>query len=194
MGKQNKELNLNKHNNMMQDNFFEKTLEELIFNNINKATERGLPFFYPNNIRQFRLPSGTIIDVISFEFSENHLNIKIFELKRDKITAESIFQVLGYENEIFTLCFPHFPDINIENILIGKDMDANVFLVNNGQFNLEVYLYKYTFDGVFFNQQAKYNDFEYEELCKKLNPGDKSFNFIDRLKGIQEANLKTKTN
>jgi hypothetical protein len=181
-------------NNPMPNDFLEKTLEELIFTNKENLGNRGFPSLLKNTLKQFRLPSGLIIDLLSYEIDDNqNMAVKIYELKRAKINAGAVFQLLTYEAEIFQLCFSHFPNIHIENYLIGSEMDANVFLLNNGHFNLNVLLYDYKFDGLYFRPQAKYEDFTHEELCKKFNSGDTGINFVERLKKIQ-ANSEQKPN
>lgn len=62
---------------MIMNDFFEKTLEDIIIQNKDECIKRGFPSFYEITGRQCLLPSGSIVDIFSLEIpSENTIRCK----------------------------------------------------------------------------------------------------------------------
>lgn len=165
----------------MGSDFLEKTLEQLIFLNRKVVHERGLPAFYKNAERQFRLPSGKIIDIFSFEFvHENSLHCRIYELKKDLLTIDSFLQILNYYNEIFGLLYPSFASIKVEGILVGSGITPDLEGIEEPITDISFYVYRYDFDGLKFEKQEKCSDYTPEELKGYIS--EKEINFLTRLR------------
>lgn len=69
----------------MAVNFLETDIEQIIFDNRNDLHNRGFIKFLKNTNRQHRLPSGKIIDLITFQVDDDAIRFKVIELKRGEI-------------------------------------------------------------------------------------------------------------
>lgn len=163
------------------NDFTEKTLEEIIFENRDKVSERGFPFFLKNSIRQFILPSGLKVDLFSFEINEDSICCRVFELKKENLDTDSLCQLLRYCTEIYSLLIPHFTNISIDKFLIGKKVCDDLSLLHLHLVDVELYTYTYNFDGVFFHKHITMLEVSIEQLKKTFMPNDKSINFAERL-------------
>ncbi len=136
--------------------FFENNLEEIIFNNKNKIHTRGFSAtFYKNTETQFVLPSGKIIDILSWEISNNNeLSATIFELKRNNISIESLSQVCEYALEFLVHVENGFKYLKLEIVLCGCTISEQILNLVSLNSNLSVYTYDYTYDGIFFKKEV----------------------------------------
>jgi len=173
----------------MPNDFLEKTLEDIIFENKESISERGFPFLLDNTLRQFALPSGKKIDLFSYSISENSLCCKIFELKRECLKVAHVLQVLDYSNEIFFMTHPSFENVSIERFIVGNDIDSSTVAVVEDIHNLETYLYKFLYNGLYFKKYASKWEFEPEVLNKMIKPSTDHEKFKLRLEEIDKNRL-----
>lgn len=179
----------------MPQDFTEKTLEDIIIENKDKISERGFPAFYQNVVRQFKLPSGKIIDILSFMIVEDILMVKIFELKRDEIKIDGLCQISDYAYEFFCFTFPHFSNVQIDKFIVGSDASKEVISINDLQIGIELYLYKYTINGLFFKKFESIMNTEHPKMFELLSQETPhSIGFADRLRIINNQNLPAKQN
>ena|ERR1700760_201336 len=106
----------------MQKKFLETTLEQIIFTHKDNIHEYGLPKLFKNTERQFRLPSGKIIDLFSFEIKENIVHCLIFELKKENIDESTLIQAYNYSFELSALLDKKFFGWDAKIILIGEQV------------------------------------------------------------------------
>lgn len=135
----------------MTSDFLEKTLEDIIFENYKTIKNVGLPVMYSNIQRQFVLPSGKIIDLITWEIVDGTLSLNIIELKRKTGNYSSLSQLLNYVNEVVCHTVGRFSKIDIKCIVVCKEIDrdfSNILLINPQ--NLFIYTYKYDINGISF--------------------------------------------
>lgn len=133
----------------MPNDFLEKTLEDIIFENKSTIFLRGIPEFLKRTFRQFILPSGKKIDIISFEILEEELFVQIWELKRDVINIDAICQAYDYLWE-FMGAVHDFKKINSEIILIGKQYNP-ISIMSDIKSKISIFTYSYGMDGITFN-------------------------------------------
>lgn len=141
----------------MPSDFLEKTLEEMVFFNQEEAINRGFPEFYKNTKNQFRLPSGKIIDIFSFEIIDDVFYCKIFELKRDQINIQTAYQAIGYGREVAKLTGSYYKSKDIQLYLVGSDMDTEFFNLSSWGANFHAYVYQYKIDGIKFEAMSSCN-------------------------------------
>jgi hypothetical protein len=63
-----------KNQQKMTPDFFEETLESIIYEEKEECVKRGFPALYKHTVRQYILPSGRKIDLLTFEFEEDGSN------------------------------------------------------------------------------------------------------------------------
>ena len=180
----------------MANDFFEKTLEEIIIQNKDVISQKGFPLLLDNTIPQFRLPSGKFIDIISFSISDDgHISVKIFELKREVINSDALCQVSDYASEFYLYCYPHFKSISIERFVIGTDVSKDAKALNDAQISIELYLYKYTINGIYFKPYESFYECNHPDLIKQISePTIGSCEFVSRLKAIDNENSPLRQN
>lgn len=151
--------------------FLEKNLEELIYQeliigNVDKLTERGLELYYskPKFIRrQFKIGNYGTVDLITVEKIDigHGLSITVFELKKKLINIDTVIQGLRYCKGIKRYLSDRKDwmlgeQYEIHLVLIGSEINSNsdwVYLtdfLNTDGFNLSIFIYKYSFDGLEF--------------------------------------------
>lgn len=164
--------------------FLERNLEDIIFENKETVSERGLTFFLDNTLRQFVLPSGKKIDLFSYSINGTSLSAKIFELKKDCLQYPDLIQVIEYESELYRNIYHNFSDIHIEKILIGNSTDKTTEYLAQDMLHLEVFTYKYMMDGIYFKRIYFAHELTREELDMQLKPLESGANLTFRLKEI----------
>lgn len=147
----------------MPNDFLEKTLEDIIFENKAEIHKKGLPKFRSNTFRQFYLPSGKKIDIISFDLYQGTLWVDLYELKKDTVDTASICQAYNYLHEFTGLIHGGFNDCHINIIMIGKKYEP-ISLLNAMNINISVFVYDYGMNGPQFLKQ--------EILIKEALPND----------------------
>lgn len=145
--------------------FLEKTLEDIVYENRYRIYKRGFIDFYFCTERQFTLPSGARMDLFTWELRGEVLFCKIIELKKERVTADSLWQILRYYDEIFFGLYKQFSGLKIDLVLVGNGITDNIDSVSTLIPQLSVYEYKYNFDGISF---FKTNFFSEDEL-KRIN-------------------------
>lgn len=160
--------------NKMGNDFLEQNLEQIIADNISTIQEKGFPYLFDCTKRQFRLPSGSIIDLISFQIDGKNITLRVFELKRKKISFDGLVQLYGYCLELYTLLYPYFDNINIDKFLVGADMDNSLQITLSHVSDVEVYVYEYQLNGINFKRFIPVWERTNDELLKSFKPTEKS--------------------
>jgi len=137
---------------MAMNDFHEKTVEDIMFENKHIIHERGFENFYEHTIRQFILPSGKIIDLFTYEIKNKILHFKIIELKRDSITEGSIFQIGRYILELIELTRGLFEKIEYKLIIVGSTINEPAIIILDLGIKIDFYIYKYEYDGINFKK------------------------------------------
>jgi len=144
----------------MESNFLEKDLEDIIFENKDKIHERGLPILYEELERQYQV-NGKYIDLFNYECGDdNSINFTIFELKKGRIDFNAYTQIVNYffDQCLFTKKHKNIFKVNL--ILIGSSFDESVLLSCILSDIIDIYIYKYDYDGIRFERVSKgYTEF-----------------------------------
>lgn len=136
----------------------EAMLETMIFENRHIIHERGFPRFYRNASRQVVLPSGKIMDIITYEVNDNVLNVRVIELKKDLITVPAILQALYYMDELNLYACNAFDKVNWDIVVVGSSIDADGFTVASFLIqHLKALDYKFDFNGLAFGNDNQYD-------------------------------------
>jgi hypothetical protein len=159
--------------------FSEKDLEDIIFDASQNFETRGdlvdrgldLPL-YGKMYRQVNFGTYGIADLINVwiestildnGFVSRLLNIEIIELKKDTIGNKALNQACRYLKAIRVLWDgldnTHFDDILPHITLIGSNIDNSnessfVFLYNELENWVDIYSYKYKYDGIWFEKES----------------------------------------
>lgn len=139
----------------------EKELEDWIFN---KYQEDGVVSIDGNEpqhlIRQMNLGAYGICDLVSLSvYVHEHsteVEVFVYELKKDKITADTFSQVSRYATAIKQSIqdYDKNIDITISCVLVGTEIDESCYILNQSQFSY----YKPYFDpdsGVDFKELSE---------------------------------------
>ena len=187
----------------MPNDFVERTVEDIIFNNRNVIHNYGLPKFKSKVFKQFYLPSGKKIDILAYDLINGHIHVDIYELKRFVINTDAVAQAYNYLVEFSALAAMNFKSVDINIIMVGNRYEpVPIFEKMNLPFS--VYVYEYSIDGMRFNccQQKKQLYLPNEEFCMGLwafgigrlsfpNGQDNTVNFVDIIRRIKHLNPKT---
>ena len=133
----------------MPNDFLEKTLEDIIYNNRTVIHTRGFGIVKENAFRQVILPSGKRIDILGFEISDGCFSCDIYELKRDTINADAICQAFNYYTELKCVTDGHFSNFKAKIIMVGRKYEP-VSIIDSLPVKIEVYTYEYHMDGIKF--------------------------------------------
>ena len=119
----------------------EKELEDWIFN---KYQEDGVCCIDGNEpqhlIRQMNLGVYGICDLVSFSVYKSEkstsVDVYVYELKKEKITAEAFTQVARYATAITQSIESYGPDIrvSITCVLVGTEIDESCYILNHSEF------------------------------------------------------------
>lgn len=154
---------------MANSNFLEKNLETIIFETPNdRLTDRGLEIDGYKK-QQVRIGGYGIADIICLSRDTDvHVdrvyqvvNIHIYELKKDKIDANTMMQAYRYLKGIKRYFEKRkvFKGVIVNYIihLIGKEICMGDFAYLLGVIpNMNAYTYSYDFDGITFNNEHSY--------------------------------------
>lgn len=137
---------------MVMNDFFEKNLEDIVFDKRDTVHEKGFPKFYKHAQRQFSLPSGKRIDIFTWEVVGGKLFARIIEFKRTAITEDTLWQGIHYHDLLITITAGCFIDYDIDIILIGTDMyySSNVMFAASLSDKIRLFEYQYSYDGIKF--------------------------------------------
>ena len=150
-------------------NFLERDLEDIVYNADKEfLRKRGL---HVRGIvkRQLSIGGYGIADLVSFErgayfpgdnFRDKHL-ITVYELKKDRIDAETLYQAFRYATGIKRyLHYNRKIEANIRVVLIGRKVHENsdfTFLFDFIRPIVKVYTYEYLADGIYFTPTSGYH-------------------------------------
>ncbi len=163
--------------------FLEKDLEIILYEAMqdnkkwdslnNRGLERGKPY---KSKRQFHIGNYGTCDLITLErpgfykdndqffFPENYLSITVYELKQNRISLNSLIQLVRYMKGInqWMKLYKKI-EYNIQGVLIGREIDINndyiylfEYLCHNEENtfgNISTFTYNYDIDGIKFNQE-----------------------------------------
>ena len=132
-------------------NFLEQTLEDIIVENSQIIHNRGFQKMYKCLERQFRLPSGKIIDILTWEIRGDVIYAKIIELKRGVCDESAFWQGLAYLEEFMLSVIQDFSNFDIRLIVCGDSVVDNLGSLIFIDSNVKFYSYKYDYDGIRFN-------------------------------------------
>jgi len=167
---------------MIMNDFFEKTLEEIVFDRRNTIHERGLDIFYKNAERQVYL-DGKKIDILTWEIANDVIYARIIEFKREKVGEAALFQGLHYYSDFICATMGSFKDYHVEVILIGTEISANVRTAMYVSNVIKAYEYSYGFDGVYF-KEAGNCPLSIRELFLTTPADPDGIAFSNKLKGV----------
>lgn len=141
-------------------NFLEKNLEDIIFETPNDLLhERGF-FIFGKKKRQVKIGNYGIADIITYHRAGGRLFINILELKKDKISTDTLLQSLNYAKGVSRyLQKRSFDfDVSLRIKLIGREIDTNSSFCYLPDFfnSIEIYTYDYGFDGIHFKMECDY--------------------------------------
>lgn len=154
--------------------FLEKDLEDIIWESDNeKLQEKGL-CIEGKKIRQLKIGNYGISDIISVfrvpndGFDESHINITIYELKKEKAGISAFLQAVRYCKGIKLYVERRKPNLKVKYniVLCAKEIDTNsdyIFLTDLiysdecGFINsVTNYSFKYGLDGMVFKEENNY--------------------------------------
>jgi len=138
----------------MPNDFLEKTVETLIFENKRDIERYGLCKFRSTVFRQLILPSGKKLDIFAFDLVDGHIYIDIYELKLECINTDAVAQAYNYLVEIADLIKGDFKSYDFHIIMIGKRYEP-IPIFEKMNFPYSVYTYDYQIDGMRFNLRQK---------------------------------------
>lgn len=146
--------------------FLEKDLEQIIFETSERdLDERGI-YVPGKRLRQLNIGNYGVADMVTFQ--RHHYNkelvITVYELKKDTVGIDAFLQAMRYckgishylEHRDFKL-FGYRVTYNIVLIGSGLEMGSSFIYLQDFYKNLEVFTYKYDFDGISFNQEENYH-------------------------------------
>ena len=139
----------------MENDFLEKTLEDIVFENKFNIKERGFPMFYENLDRQVYTKNGKIMDLVNFEEKDGVYYFTIYELKKGKIDFSAYSQVLSYYFEEVIRVKSLFKNFKVNLVLIGNSYEENVLIACAASDIIDVYIYKYDYNGIIFEKMTK---------------------------------------
>lgn len=102
----------------------EKPLEDIIFENKDKIHKYGFIYFSSKAFRQYLLPSGKKIDIVTWERLDDEVYLDIIEIKKDSISGRNgIVQAYEYAAELTDILFSEsgVNTIYLKIILVGYD-------------------------------------------------------------------------
>jgi RecB family endonuclease NucS len=135
----------------MPNDFFEKTLETIIMENQDIVVEKGFPAFYKHTHRQFILPNGCKLDILSYEITADAvLKCKIIELKRATCDLQALMQVLNYAKIFYQLTINYFNDVEIIPIVVGSETSEFISTMMAWGLKVNQVNYEYTVNGISF--------------------------------------------
>lgn len=140
--------------------FSEKQIESIICQTDNSILRnRGLNI-WGRKFRQVQLGQYGLADIITIDrVRDLEYNVTIYELKKDKISPSTFWQVLKYARGC-----KHIAEnrrrvykINIRMVLVGGELDMDgsfCYLSSVLSTHVALYLYKYSVDGITFNGEG----------------------------------------
>jgi hypothetical protein len=151
--------------------FLEKTLEDIIYNNLKEMSTRGLDLFkrrgsYFSVSRQVGLGGYGVADLITVEWSQTvwetgrYITVTIIECKLNTIDINAYMQVQRYKTAINSI-LDEFDlsrtELIVKTVLIGSELSTkgDFVYVLNGDKDCDVYTYSYDFDGIKFENQGR---------------------------------------
>lgn len=145
----------------MAISFLEADIEKMIFDNKTTIKDRGFAKIYEQAQRQFRLPSGKIIDILAWKETNDCYSFQIIELKRGEINLDTLAQAIEYFKEhLLTTAVKTGKHIEYDIILCGDTISESLDTLLFVGLKIRAFVYKFDFNGLFFSQVEGWN---YEE-------------------------------
>lgn len=148
----------------------------------------GLPQFYSNTSTQVRLHNGKIMDILTWEIkNETDFYFRLFELKKGVINRDAYFQAADYYSEFICSTSAYFTSVKGEIILVGDELEDDVFRAMSMSNNVRGFVYNLGFGGLIFKERGLMHSdliiglekvYKEESLC--------DYNIIDFLLGKKE--------
>lgn len=139
--------------------FLEKDLEQIIYETPNNVLkEKGL-HIRGRKLRQVKIGNYGVADLITYDRDGKFVNVKIYELKKDKIGISAYLQAMGYQRGVKNYLNKRFADIHvyISIALIGRCLDTSGNFCYVTDFSpCKFYTYDYDFDGLTFKNHKGY--------------------------------------
>lgn len=136
----------------------EKPIKDLIFQNKDIIHKFGFISFLGQSFRQYELPSGKKIDMVTHDTIGDEIYLNIIEIKKDDIsTRNGIMQAYEYAAELTDSLFSGgvINTIYLKVILVGYKL-KNMPIIKFMTFSPEIYTYNYdAFTGLKFTQQTE---------------------------------------
>lgn len=136
----------------------EKQLEDIIFDNRDNINERGFMQFLGKSFKQYVLPSGKKIDLLTYDKMDNEIFLNIIEIKKDDISGRNgVVQAYEYASEMAETLFSlNIADtIYLKVVLVGYDL-KDLPIMRFMTFLPDIYTYKIdTLDGIKFTQETE---------------------------------------
>jgi len=152
----------------MLNDFFEKTVEDIIFENKDIIHTRGFMKLKEHSFRQVYLPSGKKIDILGLEINNGNLFCDIYELKKKVINADAICQAYNYYTELKCITRGYFASFDAQIIMVGKTYEP-VSVIDALPVKIKVYSYDYKMDGIRFKEL--HNSYEYSAPNRSFSFG-----------------------
>lgn len=149
--------------------FFEKHLEDIIFDNKAVIHNHGLPKFRKTTFRQFILPSGKKLDIFSFDLIDGHIVIDIYELKLYRINTEAICQAYEYYRQIHAITAGYFKHVDIHIIMVGRHYDP-IMIFEKMNLPFSAYTYEFKLTGMSFVKHIERREIKdpHQDFCLGL--------------------------
>jgi len=142
-------------------NFLEKNLEDIIFENKELLSDRGLVnIFYKNTKRQVIMPFGRKIDMLTWGIVDDVIYARIIELKKDCVGYNALYQSVQCYIDFIATISGYFKDYKIEIVLIGDCVSGDIKDIGCTSDLFRFFDYTYKLDGIYFR--------EYHQNCSYL--------------------------
>ena len=134
----------------------EQPILDVIFDNKDIIHEHGFIIFEPSAEKQFKLPSGRKIDILTWNIIDDECKVSLIEIKKDEITSRNgIVQAYDYAGELKELLFTDkkIKTIHLDIVLVGYEL-KDVFALHFMTFQPTMFTYKFNpLTGFVFTQE-----------------------------------------
>jgi hypothetical protein len=138
------------------NDFLEKNLEDIIFENLPHLPELGFPRLCEKTYRQFVIPgSSQRIDIISFTDCGDTVKCKIFELKKGELNMDAGVQLASYCIDMRVLLSAKYKNVIIEPYLVGTSYHRHLWFTIACGLSINLVTYSYGIEGIRFYQSER---------------------------------------
>lgn len=124
--------------------FYEKDLETIIFENRKDVHDFGFIVFGSKAFRQYKLPSGRKIDIVTWDTNLDETEVSIIEIKKNSISGrDGLVQAYEYAAELTDVLFKGgiINTIYLKIVLLGYEV-ADLSVCKFFSFLPDVYTFK----------------------------------------------------